>query len=245
MSARHSGTIGSQVKTGKEKDGLLFKELQKLQTTQLPVVPTLHPVAGRGIAGGGTQYPLWLPAIDIGIISIASIDINLANPNAHYTKILDDVSDLTINFINLISDRAIVFTVDITIQTASFNSLTFVPSLSELPTGLPTLQGSRFALIIVGFKTASDERFTVINSGNTSSGVSGDNLGNHIATQALNMSVNLINNVVDPIADQDAATRKFVEDSIQTAIGGDGGIGAKGLVELESKIFVSLGINIS
>ena len=40
----------------------------------------------------------------------------------------------------------------------------------------------------------------------------GDNLGNHIATQALNMNTFKINNVVDPVANQDAATKKFVDD---------------------------------
>ena len=37
-------------------------------------------------------------------------------------------------------------------------------------------------------------------SGTLSWGVSGDNLGNHTATQALNMNTNLINNVVNPVS---------------------------------------------
>jgi len=41
-----------------------------------------------------------------------------------------------------------------------------------------------------------------------------DNLGNHTATQNLNMNTHKITNVVDPTSNQEAATKKYVDDEI-------------------------------
>jgi len=51
-----------------------------------------------------------------------------------------------------------------------------------------------------------------------SGGGGGDDLGNHIATQILNMSTFKITNVVNPTSAQDAATKDYVDTSVSAAL---------------------------
>lgn len=56
----------------------------------------------------------------------------------------------------------------------------------------------------------------------------------HIMDTALNMGTNLINNLLDPIADQDAATKKYVDDRFLLEVALFAAYDAGGLIELST-----------
>lgn len=164
MGARHIESLGTKVKKNIDADEQIYRELTKVQSTQLPVPPVIFAVSGKGRGGLGTTFPILYPNEDLGVITTSPLNLNLGEPRIHYKKFAMDVNDLVVNFKELIEGRSVFLILDVTIQTTTFNSLTFSPALNNAPT-IPSAAGSRFLLYIIGYKTASEERFEVLNSG--------------------------------------------------------------------------------
>jgi len=154
---------------GKKTDNaveLLYKELTKIQSTQLPALSNFFPSGGKGLGGAGTVFPIHEPIEQLGTISVSPITLNLASARTHYIKMtIDTVTDLLINLRELASGKAIRFVLDITLNVDPiFGELTFDPPIDNIP-DFPKTLGSRFLLEIQGSKEGADERFEVMNAG--------------------------------------------------------------------------------
>jgi len=173
MGAVHEESLANKTKRVEEREREIFKELQKLQTTQLPVPMTLVQVSGKGRGGIGTVFPIHEPIEDLGIVNTSPITLDLSSAKVHYIRMsIEDITDLVINLRELVQGKAIRFVLDISLNVSAFNSITFDPAISNVPDFDKTL-GSRFLLEIQGVKVnATDERYEVLNAG-TGGGVGG------------------------------------------------------------------------
>lgn len=136
------------------------------------------PTAGGGISvGSGTQFPILYPIGEIGNVS-GNVTINLANQNLHYQKFnINAAGVTTFAFDGLLLNKAIIFTLDITIGIAGVTAVNWPANLFNIPT-LPITNGSRYVLYISGFKDGTEERYEVVGSSLTGSG--GSNLWSNI-----------------------------------------------------------------
>jgi hypothetical protein len=159
MSARHPGSQGTNQK--KDHGSLSVQEFEnsKIFSLQTIIEPQTFTLLSKGPNSNvGTTWPINDP---IRIFPAApEITIDFSNTFAHYSKIELTSNDTTINFTNLIQNRSIKFILDITINTATFNLLTFNPTLENPPT-LPTSNGSRYLLNITAYKTSTEEKYFV------------------------------------------------------------------------------------
>lgn len=171
MSARHQKTPVTYVQD--KAIGPLYStksDLQKLQNYGLPPDPPLMTMAGGGQSvGAGTNYPLQPPNIDLGTIS-ASFTVNLAAKTAQYQKMKlhDPGSSLVISFDGLPIGKSVVFALDITNDNTISHPFTWPATLNGLPS-LPTAAGSRYVIYIVGYRSSTESRYTVISSSSGSS----------------------------------------------------------------------------
>ncbi len=172
MSARHPGSYGTlQRESINELNQQQYENSKQLnlQINQPPT--TFFSLLGNGPNGSvGSTWPNLTPFFNV--VTGATMDIDLSSTFAHYSKISITEDDTTINFENVVQNRSTRFALDITIDTATFNSLTFNPALENEPT-LPTTNGSRYILEIIAFKNATEETYFVI-GGTITSGGGGD-----------------------------------------------------------------------
>lgn len=171
MSARHPETQGTITKKrATDKVNNAFSTIQKILTYQLPIPPPPLPVAGGGIsAGSGTTFPILYPIAELGN-QTNTISINLANQNLHYQKMVINTAGTTnISFDGLLLNKAIVFTLDVSIGVAGVVAVNWPANLFNLPT-LPIVNGSRYELHIAGFRDGTEERYTVVGSSLSGSG---------------------------------------------------------------------------
>ena len=109
-----------------------------------------------------------------------------------------------------------------TYRTAGYNLIDHSKEDIYNPESLPRLndvQANNLTGLLGGeIFYSTDQNDVLFYNGNTTSWVStsgggggSDNLGNHIATQNLNMNNNRIVNVTDPVDNQDAATKAYVD----------------------------------
>jgi len=159
MSARHPGSISTNQKQSAQDIRLNYYEGGKIASLQsISPAQTFSLLSHGPTANAGTTHPVLYPFLIISGADI--IDISLSGTYARYSNILLTSDNTTINFTNLIQNRIIKFTLDITIDTATFNSLTFNPTIENLPT-LPTEIGERYLLEITAYKTATEETYFV------------------------------------------------------------------------------------
>lgn len=171
MSARHPETQGTITKKrATDKVNNAFSTIQKILTYQLPIPPPPLPVAGGGIsAGSGTTFPILYPIAELGN-QTNTISINLANQNLHYQKMVINTAGTTnISFDGLLLNKAIVFTLDVSIGVAGVVAVNWPANLFNLPT-LPIVNGSRYVLYISGFRDGVEERYEVVGSSLTGAG---------------------------------------------------------------------------
>jgi hypothetical protein len=171
MSARHPQTTNTTLKN-KAINRLNNTDFQvaKITNYQLPAPPQPQTVQGGGtVPGGGTTFPILYPIAELGDQSGSSIDINLGAQTVHYQKlVLDYAGDVTITFSGLVQNRAIIFTLDITVGVDGLGTITWPSNLNNIPDDLPTTSGSRYLLTIIGFYDTAEERYEVV--GGSSSG---------------------------------------------------------------------------
>jgi hypothetical protein len=138
-----------------------FYEISKQLNLQGLVAPTTFSLIAQGssVAGGGT-FPILKP-FEVQPAA-ATVDIDLGKSTIHYQSISITSDDTTINFKNPRLDRTVTITLDITINTATFNSITYSPTLDNAPGGLPTTNGSRYQLVIEALKTSTEEKYFVV-----------------------------------------------------------------------------------
>ena len=160
MSARHPGTYGTTQQKGIRGLAEQFYELSKQANLQsIPIPPNFSLLSNGPNVNAATTFPILDPFLVPD--AAGTVNIDLSSTFAHYTKISITSNDTTINFKNLVQNRRTKFTLDITINTATFNSITFVPALENPPT-IPTTNGSRFIIEISAFKDSTEEKFYVI-----------------------------------------------------------------------------------
>lgn len=179
MSARHQSSSNIAIRGNIHDTSRNRYESSKISTLQsVPVIPPPVPAKGPAGAsgGGGTSYPILYPMIDLGNKE-TEIIVKLGDTTTHYQKlaIIEETDEVNVSFVGLIKNRAVLFTLDITIDTPSLPTINWPAELENVP-DLPTAEGSRYILHIVGFKDGSEEKYYVINS----SGGSGSNLWSDI-----------------------------------------------------------------
>jgi len=166
MGATHLEThVTISKKRGYDQVNLLRSNLQKLYSfTEKSPPPTLVTAGGGINTGAGTSFPILYPINQKGSQG-ATVDIDLANQALHYQKLVltNPGGPITVKFNNLIKNRAVLFSLDITVGTASLPTINWPATLFNLPTTLPTTNGSRYVLEIVGFKDDTEERYYVVN----------------------------------------------------------------------------------
>jgi hypothetical protein len=181
MSAVHPESLGTNQKILKDKTREQFYEVSKQANLQSQFPANFFSMVGKGInAAAGTTFPI-LFGINSPFPS-ATVDLDLGSPFAHYHKISITSDDTTINLNNMIRGRSMEFKLDITINTATFNSITYAPLLENTPTGLPTANGSRYVLEISAIKTSTEEKYFVVGSseGTTGGGGGGGGTADHL-----------------------------------------------------------------
>lgn len=132
---------------------------------QPPVLPNVTMAGGGQSVGSGTNYPLQPPVIDLGTSS-GPLTINLAQKNAHYQKVRlhDGGSAIVISFDGLPINKSVIFCLDITNDNTIAHGITWPANLFNIPS-LSTSSGARYLLAIAGYRSGSETRYTVINSG--------------------------------------------------------------------------------
>lgn len=123
-----------------------------------------------------TKFPILGPINEIGknISDVLGIDLSLENSPFHCIELSDvgaTVATLTVNFTNLVKNKAEKFILDITKDVANTidPNMIFSPIIENLPAGFPFDQ-ARYLLEIVSRETPTETRFEVI-SGGTGGGV--------------------------------------------------------------------------
>jgi len=122
-----------------------------------------------------TKFPILNPIDPIGKNTDGTINVDLSLENSPFTQIeLSDVgatvAAITINFLNLVKNKAEKFILDITKDPGNVSTptVTFVPTVENLPAGFPD-NDARYLLEIVARETPTETRFEVTNSGGTGS----------------------------------------------------------------------------
>lgn len=163
MSAIHPESQGVYAKNINDHTRLQYWQFSKEASLQNTGPVSTFPLISKGInVNAATTFPILNPFVEPS--TAATIDLDLGAPTAHYQKISITEDDTTINFTNTIRGRSMRFILDITINTATFNSITYSPNFENPPTGLPTSNGSRYLLNCVVLKTNSEEVYFVISA---------------------------------------------------------------------------------
>ncbi len=116
----------------------------------------------------GTGFPILNPIDEIGKNLSAALDIDLSLPNPFHCLELSDVgatvTDLAIDFLNLVKNKAETFWLDITKDPGNVAdpTITFDPPVSNLPTGFPGAE-SRYLLEKIARETPTETRYEVVN----------------------------------------------------------------------------------
>lgn len=161
MSAKHSGSMGTSQKSTLQSAKAASYELSKQSNLQMTQPPsTFFSMKGNGQnPNAGTTWPQPIPFAFATPAAVVNID--LSKTFGTYTCISLTEDDTVVNLKNLIQNRSLDFYLDITINTATFNSITFNPTIQNLPT-LPTENGDRYLLNIMANKTDTVETFFVV-----------------------------------------------------------------------------------
>ncbi len=100
------------------------------------------------------------PIKDFGVVGLQTVNIDFDDLGTQY-NIFQVNDDITFAFNNFPLDQAMPFVFDIELTTAN-PTITYPPSVKNLPTNLPTASGSRYDLLFWGVKNATEERFYII-----------------------------------------------------------------------------------
>ncbi len=116
-----------------------------------------------------TKFPVLNPIDEIGKNLSAALDIDLSLENSPFhclelSDVGDTITDLAIDFINLVKNKAERFILDITKDPGNVSTptITFDPPVANLPAGFPATD-PRYLLEIVARETPSETRFEVVN----------------------------------------------------------------------------------
>lgn len=169
MSAVHPFSLAIGQMSAEKINKINFYEQSKQANLQTIIQPTSYSMIGNGTnPNAGTTYPLLYPFLTPA--SAATIDLDLGKPRSSRFQISITSNDTTINFTNTIRGRGMRFILDITINTATFNSITYSPVFENPPSGLPTADTSRYLLEVEMIKTATEEKYFVVGSSVASAG---------------------------------------------------------------------------
>jgi len=118
-----------------------------------------------------TKFPVLNPIEEIGknVSAALNIDLSLENSPFHCLELSDvgaTITDLAVDFINLVKNKAERFILDITKDPANVTTptITFDPPVANLPAGFPASE-PRYLLEIVARETPTETRFEVVNKG--------------------------------------------------------------------------------
>ena len=116
-----------------------------------------------------TKFPVLNPIDEIGknLSAALNIDLSLENSPFHCLELSDvgdTITDLAIDFINLVKNKAERFILDITKDPGNVSTptITFDPPVENLPAGFPS-DDPRYLLEIVARATPTETRFEVVN----------------------------------------------------------------------------------
>lgn len=166
MGARHLESLATLTKSQAfDPIDSLNSEFQKITNIQSFPPPSFYPVAGGGRVGSSPSQPNMMPINPIGDVD-DDFEIDLASTIARYHKFAVTKTGggtLTITMKNMLKERSILFHFDVEIDSASAPTLAFSPTIANLPT-LPTANGSRYVLTVIGHRDSTEERYEVVNA---------------------------------------------------------------------------------
>ncbi len=140
-----------------------------------------------------TKFPVLNPIDAIGKNISAALDIDLSLENSPFhclelSDVGDTITDLAIDFINLVKNKAEHFILDITKDPGNVSTptITFTPTVENLPAGFPS-DDPRYLLEIVARETPTETRFEVISGGTVNA--ANKTLSNLVSPTAINQDL--------------------------------------------------------